>query len=100
VLFQPHRKLAGTSAPPNDFRTARTVEKGHGRLDRRTITVSSLLAAYRTWPELTQVFKRESQRTNGLGTSETEVRSGVTSLPAHIAGPHRLTSIDPWPLGH
>ncbi|OLC62065.1 MAG: hypothetical protein AUH89_01835 [Ktedonobacter sp. 13_1_40CM_4_52_4] len=27
VLFQPHRKLASTSAPPNDFRTARTVEK-------------------------------------------------------------------------
>jgi len=52
VLFQPHRKLAGTSAPPNDFRTARTVEKGHGRLDTRTITVSSLLAEYSTWPEL------------------------------------------------
>jgi predicted transposase YbfD/YdcC len=41
VLFQPHRKLAGTSAPPNDFRTTRTVEKGHGRLETRTITVSS-----------------------------------------------------------
>ncbi len=51
VLFQPHRKLAGTSAPPNDFRTARTVEKGHGRKDMRTITVSSLLADYSTWPE-------------------------------------------------
>jgi predicted transposase YbfD/YdcC len=100
VLFQPHRKLAGTSAPPNDFRTARTVEKGHGRLDRRTITGSHELSAYSTWPELAQVFKLESQRTNGLGTSETEVRYGVTSLPAHIAGPHRLTSIDPWPLGH
>ncbi|HEY6409019.1 MAG TPA: ISAs1 family transposase [Ktedonobacteraceae bacterium] len=32
VLFQPHRKLAGTSAPPTDFRTARTVGKGHGRI--------------------------------------------------------------------
>jgi hypothetical protein len=36
VLFQPHRKRAGTSAPPNDFRTAHTVEKGHGRLEKRT----------------------------------------------------------------
>jgi predicted transposase YbfD/YdcC len=36
VLFQPHRKLAGTSALPNDFRTTRTVEKGHGREDMRT----------------------------------------------------------------
>jgi predicted transposase YbfD/YdcC len=93
VLFQPHRQLAGTSAPPNDFRTARTVEKGHGRLDRRTITVSSLLAAYSTWPELAQVFKLESQRTNGLGTLETEVRYGVTSLPAHVAEPHRLLEL-------
>src|SRR5204863_338926 len=32
VLFQPHRKRAGTSAPPNDFRYAQTVEKGHGRI--------------------------------------------------------------------
>ncbi len=41
VLFQPQRKRAGTSALPTDFRTARTVEKGHGRLEKRTITVSS-----------------------------------------------------------
>jgi predicted transposase YbfD/YdcC len=44
VLFQPHRKLAGTSALPTDFRTARTVEKGHGRMDTRPLTVSSMLA--------------------------------------------------------
>lgn len=41
MLFQPHRKRAGTSAPPHDFRTARSVEKGHGRKDLPTITVSS-----------------------------------------------------------
>jgi hypothetical protein len=66
VLFQPHRKLAGTLAPPNDFRTARTVEKGDGRKDMRTITVSSLLADYSTWPELAQVFKRESNSATAL----------------------------------
>ncbi len=36
VLFQPHRKGAGTSAPPVDFRRSSTVEKGHGRA-RQTI---------------------------------------------------------------
>lgn len=41
VLFQPHRNLAGTSALPTDFRTARTTEKGHGRIEKRMITVSS-----------------------------------------------------------
>lgn len=93
VLFQPHRKLAGTSAPPNDFRTATTVEKGHGRLDKRTITVSSLLADYSTWPELAQVFKLESQRTDALGSTKTKVRYGVTSLPAELADPTRVLEL-------
>lgn len=93
VLFQPHRKLAGTSALPNDFRTAWTMEKGHGRLDKRTITVSSMLADYSTWPELAQVFKLESQRTNALGTTKTEVRYGVTSLPADLADAPRVLEL-------
>lgn len=93
VLFQPHRKLAGTSAPPNDFRTTRTAEKGHGRLEKRTITVSSMLADYSTWPELAQVFKLESQRTDALGSTKTEVRYGVTSLPAYLADPKRVLEL-------
>ena len=92
MLFQPHRKRAATSALPNDFRMARTVEKGHGRLDKRTITVS-LLANYSTWPELAQVFKLESQRTNVLGTTKTEVRYGVTSLPVCLADATRLLEL-------
>lgn len=93
VLFQPHRPRAGTSALPTDFRTVRTVEKGHGRVEKRTLTVSSLLADYSTWPELAQVFKLESQRTDALGTTRTEIRYGVTSLPAHIASPQRLLAL-------
>jgi len=93
VLFQPHRKLAGTSALPNDFRTARTVEKGHGRKDMRMISVSSMLADYSTWPELAQVFKLESQRIDALGTIKTKVRYGVTSLPADLADPKRVLEL-------
>jgi len=93
VLFQPHRPRAGTSALPNDFRTATTVEKGHGRLDKRTITVSSLLEDYSTWPALAQVFKLENQRTDALGTTKTEVRYGVTSLPASLADARRLLAL-------
>lgn len=93
VLFQPHHTRAGTSALPTDFRMARTVEKGHGRLEKRTITVSSMLANSSTWPELAQVFKLESQRTDGLGRSETQIRYGVTSLPAHVADAKRLLEV-------
>ncbi len=93
VLFQPQRKLAGTSALPTDFRMAQTVEKGHGRFEKRTITVSSMLADYSTWPELAQVFKLESQRTNALGITKTEVRYGVTSLPASLADAKRVLAL-------
>jgi predicted transposase YbfD/YdcC len=93
VLFQPHRKRAGTSAPPMDFRRSSTVEKGHGRLDKRSIIVSSLLADYSDWPELAQVFKLERQSTNALGITQTQVRYGVSSLPAHLADPKRLLAL-------
>ena len=69
------------------------MEKGHGRLENRTITASSMLADYSTWPELAQVFKLESQRTDARGETKTEVRYGVTSLPAHGA-PQTITPID------
>src|SRR5258708_907840 len=88
-----HRKRADTSAPPNDCRRAQTVEKGHGRIEKRTITVSSMLADYSTWPELAQVFKLESQRTDALGITKTEVRYGVTSLPVYLATPKRLLAL-------
>ena len=93
VLFQPHRKQAGTSAPPMDFRRSSTVEKGHGRLDKRSIIVSSLLADYSDWPELAQVFKLERQSTTALGITQTQVRYGVSSLPAHLADPKRLLEL-------
>lgn len=93
ILFQPHRHRPATSALPTDFRAARTVEKGHGRVEKRTITVSSMLANYSTWPELAQVFKLESQRTNALGVNRAEIRYGVTSLPAHVASSQRLLDL-------
>jgi predicted transposase YbfD/YdcC len=93
VLFQPQRKRAGTAAPPTDFRQASTLEKGHGRLDKRSIMESLLLADYRDWPGLAQVFKLERQSTNALGRTETQVRYGSTSLPAHLADPKRLLAL-------
>jgi predicted transposase YbfD/YdcC len=76
-----------------DFRQAQTGEKGHGRLEKRTITVSSLLADYSAWPAVAQVFQLESQRTDALGHSEQEVRYGITSLPASLADPARLLQL-------
>ncbi|SRR5258708_7856195 len=76
-----------------DFRRARQVNEGHGRLEIRTITVSSLLADYSTWPAGSQVFHVENQRTDALGRTQSEIRYGVTSLPAHLASPQRLLEL-------
>src|SRR6266699_4016504 len=90
TLFEPVVPRPGWSAPPMDFRQAQTVEKGHGRLEKRTITVSSALSGYSTWPHGAQVFKFASQRTEALGGPQHEVRYGITSLPASQADSTRL----------
>ena len=60
LLFQPQQSRPGWSAVPMDLRSATTWNKGHGRLEKRTITVSSLLAGYSDFPYLAQVFRVES----------------------------------------
>lgn len=92
TLFTPPPVAAGTAVPPTDFVTAQQIDKGHGRLEVRTLTASSLLQPYSDWPHLAQVFKLE--RTVQRGSSSTmEVRYGVTSLPATVASAERLLAI-------
>lgn len=90
-LFEPTVCIPGTSPMRDDFVEACTVEKKHGRLERRTITVSSMLQDYTNWPHLQQVFKLERTVLHLKTGEEThEVSYGVTSLPASIASPERL----------
>jgi predicted transposase YbfD/YdcC len=93
VLFAPASVRPGWSAPPTDFRSASSLEKGHGRVEKRRITLSSLLSSYSRWPGLSQVFRLERERTNGLGKTEREVAYGLTSLPASVATPRRLLAL-------
>jgi predicted transposase YbfD/YdcC len=93
LLFQPQQSRPGWSAVPMDFRTATTVNKGHGRLEKRTITVSSLLAGYSDFPYLAQVFQVESWAQLTGDRSRHEIRYGLTSLPAAIASPQRLLEL-------
>jgi predicted transposase YbfD/YdcC len=64
--------------------TVTTLDKGHGRLELRTLDRSAALTGYLTWPGVGQVLRRTCQRvdltTGEIG--EEEVTSGVTSLPA------------------
>lgn len=93
-LFAPEHPRPGFGCPPMDFRGAKTTEKQAGRLEERTLTVSSLLNDYLDWPHLGQVFKLERRFTYlSTGLVETEVQYGLTSLTAQEADPKRLLKI-------
>lgn len=93
-LFAPEKPVPGLGCPPMDFQQAKTVDKGHGRLEERTITVSSLLEDYLDWPEVAQVFKLERRFINlSTGEVDQEVRYGLTSLSRQKASPKRLLEI-------
>ena len=90
LLFGPQpAELPGTSPIPDDFVTVQMVDKAHGRLDERVLTISSLLAEYQGWPYLAQAFQvvRTSYRRRGCSR---EVRYGITSAPARSASAARV----------
>jgi predicted transposase YbfD/YdcC len=92
LLFARPRLAKGWSDPTTDFTTATQLDKGHGRLEERTITVSRLLHDYVDWPYLDQVFHLERRVTVG-GQTTVEVRYGITSLPPTVVTAERLVTI-------
>ena len=63
------------------------VDKGHGRLEKRTIEVTSSLAEYldSDWPGIEQVFRLTRER-KMKGKVETEVIFGIASLSGERGG--------------
>jgi predicted transposase YbfD/YdcC len=83
--------LPGQGCPPKDFLSATVTNKGHGRIETRTLTTSSQLNDFLDWPFLQQVF--QLQRTVTLsrtGNTRQETVYGITSLPAEQASPTQL----------
>ncbi len=91
-LFVEPKVEKGWSLPPTDFESARSCESGHGRLEERIITVSSMLEDYTPWPYLKQVFKLERRWWEASG-EHYELRYGLTSLPREVAAPGDLLRI-------
>ena len=93
-LFAPQVCPPGSSPPPNDFRYVHRTNKGHGRLEQRALTASSLLNGYLSWPHLQQVFKLEHWATLLKDhTQREEVVYGLTSLSREEADAERLLEI-------
>jgi predicted transposase YbfD/YdcC len=92
LLFTDEYVCAGWSAPAVDFTTSATIEKGHGRLDQRVLTASSMLADYQDWPYLAQAVKVARTRTTKQKETH-EVAYGITSLPELAADAARLLAV-------
>lgn len=56
-VFDPAPTAAGWSQVPRDLRTAQTVGREHGRLEKRVLSASTFLNQYSDWPGLAQVFR-------------------------------------------
>lgn len=77
-----------------DFQTEAKTNKGHGRIEQRTLTAVSLLPNEIDWPYLTQVFRLENTfrflRKGQVVRTEHKVRYGLTSLSRQQANAPRL----------
>jgi predicted transposase YbfD/YdcC len=97
ALFAPDYPKPGFGKIQTDFLTAQKVNKGHGRLEVRTITTSEMLNAYAAWPGLAQVYRLERQfqwRRNGhTYRTSCQVEFGITSLTRTQVSPLRLLHI-------
>jgi predicted transposase YbfD/YdcC len=83
--------IPGMNYPPKDFETAQQTNKGHGRLETRTLTVSSQLKDFLPWPYLEQVFKLERRAiSHKTGQTQEQVVYGFTSLLRDEMAPAQL----------
>ena len=96
-LFAPEYPKPGYGKIPTDFLTARTVNKGHGRIETRTITTSEMLNAYSGWPEVAQVYRLERlfdwRRSGRSIKTSYQVEFGITSLTRQKATPLNLLNL-------
>jgi predicted transposase YbfD/YdcC len=92
LLFEPPTPARpGFSNPVPDFRTCSEITCAHGRIEKRTLTASSLLQGSSDWPHLAQVFKLECELTyKKSGETFSYVTYGVTSQRAAQASPRTL----------
>jgi predicted transposase YbfD/YdcC len=92
LWFEPDvQPIPGMNFPPKDFETAQETNKGHGRLETRTITVSSQLKDFLDWPYLEQVFKLERHFVSfKTGEIHEQIEYGFTSLSREEIPPIKL----------
>jgi predicted transposase YbfD/YdcC len=93
-FFVPPRKAPGWQAPAMPQDVAQKTQKGHGRLEQRTMTVIPDEVGFIDWPGLQQVFKLERKVTH-LATNQVtvEIAYGITSLAPERASASRMLAL-------
>jgi predicted transposase YbfD/YdcC len=76
--------------------TATSLDKGHGRQERRTLKATTALNEYLDWPGVAQVGQAERE-VKQHGKTTREVRSFITSVPRELANAEQLLE---WTRGH
>ncbi len=76
--------------------TATTLDKGHGRLERRTLKATTVLNEYLDWPGVAQVGQVESEVLRD-GKTTRETRHFITSVSRPVADAGQLLT---WARGH
>ena len=97
ALFAPDYPKPGFGKIPTDFLHAQKVNKGHGRIEKRTLTTSEMLNPYAAWPGLAQVYRLEREfqwwRRGRCYKTSCAVEFGITSLSRKHANPMQLLKI-------
>lgn len=79
-FFKPPRLAAGWHILHLPKRVAKEIQKGHGRLEKRQLTLMSDTEGFLDWPGVQQLFQIERQVTLlKTGETSTEVAYGLTS---------------------
>lgn len=84
---------AAWDGPPPDLATARTIEKGHGRIEQRELTTSREIVQYLDWPDAAQVCRIRRVR-ELAGKSSDEIVYAITSLPPERASCEQLLELN------
>jgi predicted transposase YbfD/YdcC len=80
--------------PEDDYQRHTRLEKGHGRLETRTLERTSALNDYLDWPGVGQVLRRECERIIlKTGQVSREVSYGITSLAVQEASAAQLEGL-------
>ena len=97
AIFAPEYPKPGFGKIQTDFLQAQKVNKGHGRIEKRTLTTSEMLNAYAVWPGLMQVYRLEREfqwwRQGVCYKTSREVEFGITSLSRKKATPLKLLEV-------